>query len=125
MDYKVANLKRKLNKLKFKREERELYLATLRDGRDKLKKVIGDSAKEDDFMVETEEKYYENEIHKTSLKLTEAEMIKKNYNIILEMLKKENLSYTKQINQLETFDGKQSKEIDGLEKDYEESVAFR
>ena len=125
MDYKVANLKRKLNKLKFKRKERELYLATLRDGRDKLKKVIGDSAKEDDFMVETEEKYYENEIHKTSLKLTEAEMIKKNYNIILEMLKKENLSYTKQINQLETFDGKQSKEIDGLEKDYEESVAFR
>ena len=125
MDYKVANLKRKLNKLKFKREERELYLATLRDGRDKIKKVIGDSAKEDDFMVETEEKYYENEIHKTSLKLTEAEMIKKNYNIILEMLKKENLSYTKQINQLETFDGKQSKEIDGLEKDYEESVAFR
>ena len=125
MDYKVANLKRKLNKLKYKREERELYLATLRDGRDKLKKVIGDSAKEDDFMVETEEKYYENEIHKTSLKLTEAEMIKKNYNIILEMLKKENLSYTKQINQLETFDGKQSKEIDGLEKDYEESVAFR
>ena len=102
-----------------------MYLATLRDGRDKLKKVIGDSAKEDDFMVETEEKYYENEIHKTSLKLTEAEMIKKNYSSILEMLKKENLSYTKQINQLETFDGKQSKEIDGLEKDYEESVAFR
>ena len=52
-------------------------------------------------------------------------MIKKKYNVILDMLKKENLSYTKQINQLETFEKKQSKDIEILEKDYEESVTYR
>lgn len=125
LDYKVANLKKKLNKLKYKREERELYLSSLRAKRDKLKEVIGDASKEDDLAVETDERYFENEIHKTSLKLTEADMVKKNYNIILDMLKKENLSYTKQINQLETFEGKQSQDIEVLEKDYEEAVTYR
>ena len=125
LDYKVANLKKKLNKLKYKREEKELYLSTLRDKREKLKEVIGDQSKEDDLTAETDERYFENEIHKTSLKLTEADMVKKNYKIILDMLKKENLSYTKQINQLETFEGKQSQDIEILEKDYEEAVTYR
>ena len=125
LDYKVANLKKKLNKLKYKREEQELHLSTLRSKREKLKEVIGDPAKDDDPTAETDERYFENEIHKTSLKLTEADMIKKKYNVILDMLKKENLSYTKQINQLETFEEKQSKDIEILEKDYEESVTYR
>ena len=125
LDYKVANLKKKLNKLKYKREEQELYLSTLRSKQEKLKKIIGDPAQADDPTTETDERYFENEIHKTSLKLTEADMIKKKYNDILDMLKKENLSYTKQVNQLETFEGKQSKDIEILEKDYEESVTYR
>jgi hypothetical protein len=34
----------------------------------------------------------ENEIHKTSLKMMEADMVRKKYDVILEMLKKETLS---------------------------------
>ena len=125
LDYKVANLKKKLNKLKYKREEQELHLSTLRSKREKLKEIIGDPAQADDPTTETDERYFENEIHKTSLKLTEADMIKKKYSVILDMLKKENLSYTKQVTQLETFEAKQSKDIEILEKDYEESVTYR
>ena len=125
LDYKVANLKRKLNKLKFKRQEREAYLETMIQKRDKIKALIGERDGGDEFMDETKDRYLENEIHKTSLKMTEAEMVKKNYNIILDMLKKEKLSYKKQIEQMEFFEDGQLKEIEILEKDYEESMTFR
>ena len=70
-------------------------------------------------------RYLENEIHKTNLKLNEADMIKKKYELILDMLKKERLNYTKQINKMESFEAEQTKEIASLEKDYEEAVEFR
>ena len=70
-------------------------------------------------------RYLENEIHKTNLKLNEADMIKKKYELILDMLKKERLNYTKQINKMESFEAEQMKEIASLEKDYEEAVEFR
>ena len=70
-------------------------------------------------------RYLENEIHKTSLKMNEADMIKKKYELILDMLKKERLNYTKQINKMEMFEADQMKEIASLEKDYEEAVEFR
>jgi hypothetical protein len=34
-------------------------------------------------------RFLENEIHKTSLKMMEADMVRKKYDVILEMLKKE------------------------------------
>ena len=70
-------------------------------------------------------RYLENEIHKTNLKLNEADMIKKKYELILDMLKKERLNYTKQITKMESFEAEQMKEIATLEKDYEEAVEFR
>ena len=70
-------------------------------------------------------RYLENEIHKTNLKLNEADMIKKKYELILDMLKKERLNYTKQISKMELFEAQQMKEIASLEKDYEEAVEFR
>ena len=70
-------------------------------------------------------RYLENEIHKTNLKLNEADMIKKKYELILDMLKKERLNYTKQISKMELFEVQQMKEIASLEKDYEEAVEFR
>ena len=70
-------------------------------------------------------RYLENEIHKTNLKMNEADMIKKKYELILDMLKKERLNYTKQINKMESFEAEQMKEIASLEKDYEEAVEFR
>ena len=70
-------------------------------------------------------RYLENEIHKTNLKLNEADMIKKKYELMLDMLKKERLNYTKQITKMESFEAEQMKEIATLEKDYEEAVEFR
>ena len=63
----MANLKRKLNKLKFKRQEREAYLETMIQKRDKIKALIGERDGGDEFMDETKDRYLENEIHKTSL----------------------------------------------------------
>ena len=42
-------------------------------------------------------RFLENEIHKTNLKLMEGETIKKKYSSILDMLKKERLSFTNQL----------------------------
>ena len=77
------------------------------------------------ILEETQEKFLENEIHKTSLKMTESEMVKKKYGLILDMLKREQLSYTKQINQMEAVEEGQTKEIEVLENDYTEAVSFR
>ena len=52
-------------------------------------------------------------------------MIRKKYEVIQDMLKKERLKYTKQINKMESFLAKQVVEITSLEKDYEEAVQFR
>ena len=125
LDYKVANLKRKLNKLQYKRKEREVYLETLIQKLDKVNAIIGENEGVDDFTEETKERSLENEIHKTSLKMTEADMVKKKYNLILDMFKKETLSYSKQIGQMESFADGQQKEIEILEKDYEEALAYR
>ena len=42
-------------------------------------------------------RFLENEIHKTNLKLMEGETIKKKYSSILDMLKKERLTFSNQL----------------------------
>ena len=56
----------------------------------------------------------ENEIHKTNLKLMEGETIKKKYTSILDMLKKERLTFSNQLEALESTIKKQDDEIDRL-----------
>ena len=60
--------------------------------------------KMEDIMEESAEgqrlRFLENEIHKTNLKLMEGDTIKKKYTSILDMLKKERLTFS---NQLEVF----------------------
>lgn len=59
-------------------------------------------------------RFLENEIHKTNLKLMEGETIKKKYMTILDMLKKERLTFGNQIEGLEAQLGKQEDEIEKL-----------
>ena len=59
-------------------------------------------------------RFLENEIHKTNLKLMEGETIKKKYMTILDMLKKERLTFGNQIEGLESQVGKQEEEIEKL-----------
>ena len=47
-------------------------------------------------------RFLENEIHKTNLKLMEGETIKKKYMAILDMLKKERLTFGNQVGELDT-----------------------
>ena len=61
-------------------------------------------------------RFLENEIHKTNLKLMEGETIKKKYSTILDMLKKERLSFTNQLESLEGQLKKQDDEIIRLQK---------
>ena len=55
----------------------------------------------EDIMEESAEgqrlRFLENEIHKTNLKLMEGETIKKKYTSILDMLKKERLTFSNQL----------------------------
>ena len=50
---------------------------------------------------EQRQRYLENEIHKISLKMMEGEMVRKKYDIIHDMLKKEQIHYARQQIQLE------------------------
>ena len=59
-------------------------------------------------------RFLENEIHKTNLKLMEGETIKKKYSSILDMLKKERLTFSNQLEALESTIKKQDDEIERL-----------
>ena len=63
-------------------------------------------------------RFLENEIHKTNLKLMEGETIKKKYMTILDMLKKERLTFGNQIEGLEAQLRKQEEEIEKLKVSY-------
>ena len=69
----------------------------------------------EDIMEESAEgqrlRFLENEIHKTNLKLMEGETIKKKYMAILDMLKKERLTFGNQLEGLESALKKQDDEI--------------
>ena len=65
--------------------------------------------KMEDIMEESAEgqrlRFLENEIHKTNLKLMEGDTIKKKYTSILDMLKKERLTFSNQLEVLNCFIG--------------------
>ena len=60
---------------------------------------------------EQRQRYLENEIHKTSLKMMEGNMVRKKYDVILDMLKKEQMHYTRQSKQLEDMISLQIKDM--------------
>ena len=59
---------------------------------------------------EQRQRYLENEIHKITLKMMEGEMVRKKYDIIHDMLKKEHVHYARQQMQLEEVLNQQQKE---------------
>lgn len=68
-------------------------------------------------------RFLENEIHKTNLKLMEGETIRKKYNAILDMLKKERLTFGNQLESLEGTLRKQEDEIEKLKVSFRQGVA--
>ena len=125
LDYKVADLQKRLNKLRFRTQRKVDYIEALVK---ELKKMEDEGKTRETAHFSKEElrqRFLENEIHKTTLKMMEADMVKKKYEVILDMLKKERMNYTKQINHMEESIGGQDKEIALLEKDYDESITFR
>ena len=125
LDYKVADLQKRLNKLRFRSQRKVDYLGALVKELKKMEQESQNTESSHFSKDELRQRFLENEIHKTSLKMMEADMVKKKYEVILDMLKKERMNYTKQINQMEDFIGGQNKEISLLEKDYDESITFR
>ena len=125
LDYKVADLQKRLNKLRFRSQRKVEYIDALVKELKKMEQESKDKESGHFSKDELRQRFLENEIHKTSLKMMEADMVKKKYEVILDMLKKERMNYTKQINQMEEFIGGQDKEMALLEKDYDESITFR
>ena len=70
-------------------------------------------------------RFLENEIHKTNLKLMEGETIKKKYHTILDMLKKERLTFGNQLEGLEAQLKKQDEEIVKLKATHASAIATR
>ena len=56
------------------------------------------------------QRYLENEIHKISLKMNEADMVRNKYDVIHDMLRREKMYYARQQTQLEGVLKQQNKE---------------
>ena len=118
MDYKVADLRKKLNKLKFETSLKMDRITHLMKDYEKVVNLNAEMEKAEEILEDSPEgqrlRFLENEIHKTNLKLMEGETIKKKYMTILDMLKKERLTFGNQIEGLEAQLRKQEEEIDKL-----------
>ena len=123
LDYKVADLQKKLNKLRFRSERKADYLKLLTTEVRKMEHEnigVGEFTKE-----EQRQRFLENEIHKTTLKMMEADMVRKKYDVILDMLRQERLSYMTQIEELELNNISQLKEVEHLDGEYKEACEYR
>ena len=148
MDYKVADLRKKLNKLKYSTGTKTDRIARLMKDYEKVVNMNAEivsflravyiyvnnflrlfleflksqfftkQEKAEEILEDSPEgqrlRFLENEIHKTNLKLMEGETIKKKYMTILDMLKKERLTFGNQIEGLEAQLRKQEEEIEKL-----------
>ena len=123
LDYKVSDLQNKFNKLKFKSDKKSEYLRVLTVEAEKnaiKKNCIEVFSKE-----EQRQRFLENEIHKTGLKMMEADMVRKKYDIILDMLKQERTGYISQIEILEENWENQTKDVRRLDGEYKEACVYR
>ena len=111
LDYKVSDLQKRLNKLKGKTQKKADYIDLLAKELNKMEKdnmLAGTQPEVPEF--EQRQRYLENEIHKTSLKMMEGDMVRKKYDVILDMLKKEQMHYSRQAKQLEGLMAVQTKD---------------
>ena len=101
LDFKVADLRKKLDKVKFENGRKTKRIEALMAQYDKVLLANNEMERMEDIMEESAEgqrlRFLENEIHKTNLKLMEGETIKKKYTSILDMLKKERLTFSNQL----------------------------
>ena len=121
----MAGLQRRLNKLRFRTERKMDYLRALLDALKKIEKENKRAEKQLPSKAELKKRFLENEIHKGSLKVMEAEMVRSRLQNILEMLKSEKLGYTAALDELEAFIREQEVEISQLQKDYDEAMMYK
>ena len=131
LDYKVSDLRRQLDKLRSKNNSHSKYLDLLHSESSKMKEERDNDVRpnvnselNDIFSIQgknftmTEEeqrqRFLENEIHKITLKMMEGEMVRKKYDVIHDMLKKEQVHYARQQMELEAVIKIQQKELGEL-----------
>ena len=123
LDYKVADLQKKYNKIRYRAGKKAEYLSILKS---EVNKMESETCETREITKEEQrQRFLENEIHKTSLKMMEADMVRKKYDIILDMLKQERMGYITQIESLENICKGQSKDVSRLEGEYKEACEFR
>ena len=125
MDYKVADLQKTYNKIRFRAGQKAEYLSLLTAEISKGEKEVDSLGIAEFSKDEQRQRYLENEIHKTGLKMMEADMVRKKYDIILDMLKQERMGYITQIENLEKNVNSQQKDVKKLEGEYKEACEFR
>ena len=125
MDYKVADLQKTYNKIRFRVGKKAEYLSLLTAEISKGEREVESFGILEFSKDEQRQRYLENEIHKTGLKMMEADMVRKKYDIILDMLKQERMGYITQIENLELSCNSQQKDVNKLEGEYKEACEFR
>ena len=94
-------MRKKLNKLRYVTNTKREKIASLMREYEKVVTINAEIEKAEEILEDSAEgqrlRFLENEIHKTNLKLMEGETIKKKYTSILDMLKKERLTFSNQL----------------------------
>ena len=72
-------MQKKFNKIRFKAGKKAEYLALLKSEFGKFEESV--NAEREVTKEEQTQRFLENEIHKTSLKMMEADMVKKKYDV--------------------------------------------
>ena len=112
MDLKVSDLRKRLNKMRGKAKEKANYIKLLTQEVHKMEKEQESEQIQPKVpAIEQRQRFLENEIHKTSLKMMEGDMVRKKYDVIIDMLRKEQMHYTRQLKQLEKLISTQMKDI--------------
>lgn len=129
LDLRVADLRKKLNKLRYQSRTKEDKIRALMREYEKVVSMNAEIEKAEEILEDSPEgqrlRFLENEIHKTNLKLMEGDTIKKKYVTILDMLKRERLTFSNQLEGLESQLRKQDDEIKKLKATHVSALATR
>ncbi|CAB4070010.1 unnamed protein product [Lepeophtheirus salmonis] len=109
LDYKVADLRKKENALKYESQKRTMRIEQLMKEYEKVTNLNFEKEKMEEIMEES----------------SEGETIKKKYVTILDMLKKERLTFGNHLEALEGTLKKQEEEISKLKKTHHAAIITR
>ena len=119
LDQKVADLKKKLNKLKFESGNKTKQIEIVMREYETVLSIANEQERMEDIFEESvggqRLRFIQYEVYKAKLKLMEGTAIKKKYTRILDMLNEDRVTYSNKLDSLKSQILEQCEEVERLE----------